>query len=169
MEALVWPFVVAAALVAFIVVRGATRPPWREPKDYLIAPPAFWAAPEWVRAACCNGAGPNGLVGWFVPEHIWGVLITEAANVHDWMYVWHTKPGDKETADAVFLINLIRLINNQTTRCPVVRQVMLWLRHRRALTYYEAVCNLGTHAFTTAPTVRPAGYTNPDLPKEPHA
>lgn len=132
-------------------------------KDYLAAPPAFWTCPPEVKKACCNGAGPKGLVGWFVPDRIYGVSITEAANIHDWMYTWAELDVDKEIADLTFLCNCIEIINECTTSISVLRFIMLHLRHRVCIDYYEAVEELGVSAFKNAFRDRPPGYVNPDL------
>lgn len=88
-----------------------------------------------------NGAGPSGK-GWIVPDTLWGLSITEAANVHDWMY---TYGNDKIEADLVFLENMIRIIDDATEF-----RFLHWMRTSRALKYYLAVRYFGQGAFDAA-------------------
>lgn len=134
-------------------------------KPKLSAPAGYFTCPPAIKAKLCNGAGPgNSRFGWVVPDTIYGLSITEAANIHDWMYVWGTTQRDKEEADTTFLLNMLRIINHGTTRTPALRSVILYLRHRRALKYYEAVEALGDRAFREARKSRPSPmeYINPD-------
>ena len=41
----------------------------------------------------CNGCGSKGLGGWLVPDTLYGLSVTEACNIHDWMraYIFVTK------------------------------------------------------------------------------
>ena len=130
--------------------------------QYLTAPASYWKAPEQVKERLCNGAGPDGLPSWVVPDTIYGLRITEAANIHDWMYVWGETDHDKEKADEVFLLNMMRIINEHTTRFPILGWVLRGLRHRRALKYWEAVAAFGDGAFATARDVRPDWYVPED-------
>lgn len=135
--------------------------------QYLDAPPTYWSCDASIRALLCNGAGPAGK-GWIVPDTIYGLNITEAANIHDWMYVWGEKLDDKNKADMTFLMNLMRIIDERTTRIPIAGHIMRWLRHRRALTYYEAVATFGTRAYGAARSARaalPPDFVNPDILK----
>jgi len=105
----------------------------------LLAPGSFWAATDEERACVCNGAGPRGY-GWAVPDTIWGLSITAAADIHDWMYNEGRTRADKDQADQVFLTNLTNLVN-QAAWC------LRWLRNRRAKKYYLAVKIFGWGAF----------------------
>ena len=153
---IVVPWLIAALILICIVFRrkAQSRRPYHE---YLHAPASYWAAPPEVKETLCNGAGPD-CIGWLVPDTIYGLRITEAANIHDWMYVWGDTERDKDDADATFLVNLMRIINQETTTCPVIGWAMRYLRHRRALKYYEAVHDLGGGAFIGARTARPPEY-----------
>lgn len=159
------PWVLAGVLwfgaaIAYGVLICHKRP-HRAYSQYLIAPSAYWKAPHDVKLLICNGAGPNH-AGWLVPDTMYGLCITEAANIHDWMYVWGDDKKDKEEADSTFLLNLIRIINEHTTDCPVLGWVLRWLRHRRALVYYEAVCDFGAVAYVKAKKARPPHWINTD-------
>jgi len=73
---------------------------------------------------------------------MWGLDVSEACNIHDWMYSEGKTVDDKRKADWTFLDNLGRLIHN-AGGWPVLR----WLRRRRAYDYYLAVKNFGGPAF----------------------
>ena len=104
----------------------------------LFAPVDYWNATPLERRRYCNGAGARGW-GALVPDTMWGLSVREAANIHDWMYA-HGRPKvkDKDSADRVFLNNMIRIIDART-RVGVLRR----LRYRRAHMYYKAVCRFG--------------------------
>jgi len=137
---------------------NANRKP-REYPQYLVAPAAYWQATPAQKALICNGAGPDRYA-WLVPDTIYGLRITEAANIHDWMYVFGETEQEKENADTTFLLNLFRIINEHTTTVPLAGWCMRWLRHRRAVAYYEAVCDFGHGAYKTARRARPRDTGN---------
>lgn len=108
----------------------------------LFAPESYTGARRAIRAAAVNGCGTAGWKGDLVPETIYGLKITSACNIHDWMYGVGETLADKNEADRVFLNNLLRLIDGG----------LKWgwlraLRRRRALKYYNAVKWLGGAAF----------------------
>jgi hypothetical protein len=111
------------------------------PKTELYAPPSYVAASEAVRRAHTNGCGA-GVLALLVPNTIWGLDITVACNIHDWMYGEGETMADKEEADDVFRNNLIRLIDTRTPWGWLKK-----LRLRRARTYYLAVHHFGGPAF----------------------
>lgn len=115
-------------------------------KTYLKAPDSYTYATEDTRARVCNGAGPEGL-GWLVPDTLYGLKITDAADVHDWMYSLGLSLQDKHDADFLFLVNMIRIINKETTKTTGIGCILRWLRALRAVTYFEAVQSFGHHAF----------------------
>lgn len=105
--------------------------------------PASWrtAGPE-VRSLAINGCGTEGWKGALIPETLWGLPVTAACNIHDWMYVAGVDIDDKNEADRVFLNNMLRLIT--AAGGPGWLQA---LRRRRARTYYQAVSHFGGPAF----------------------
>lgn len=107
----------------------------------LYAPPEFWQLTPAEKEKRCNGCGPKGY-GLFIPDTIWGLRITPACDIHDFMYALGETEADKCEADRVFLNNMIRLIDAAGS-WSIVR----WLRQRRAMTYYQAVHELGGPAF----------------------
>ena len=90
----------------------------------------------------CNGAGPRNF-GWIVPDTVWGLRITQAANIHDWMYHHGKTIQDKQRADRVFKNNMQRLIDAKKNQWRWVKD----LRYSRAAKYYWAVDNFGGTSF----------------------
>lgn len=108
----------------------------------LYAPDAYWKLPPKTKEALCNGCGTKGIVGFVVPDTVWFLCITEACDIHDFMYAVGQTIEDKAQADQTFLTNMLRLIE-YNTRFFVLKA----LRARRALKYYEAVRDFGGPAF----------------------
>jgi hypothetical protein len=108
----------------------------------LFAPKEYWALAKEQHIRVCNGCGTKGLCGLLVPDTIWGLNITDACDIHDFMYHVGKDLGDKELADRVFLNNMLRLVDENTSWKWLKR-----LRARRAMTYYKAVVELGGPAF----------------------
>jgi hypothetical protein len=79
-----------------------------------------------------------------VPETVYGLNITPACAIHDFMYAIGQNDQDKTDADDVFLNNLVRIIEAKTDN-----KILLYLRLRRAKTYYQAVKVFGGPAFWT--------------------
>lgn len=98
----------------------------------------------------CNGCGPGE--GWknvIVPDTIYGISITEACDVHDWMYEMGGDIRDREFADQVFLDNILHLITLRS-RTTIWGLMTFWanpLRVLRARKYFTAVSLLGNHHF----------------------
>jgi hypothetical protein len=105
----------------------------------LYAPLEYW---QLTNNTDVNGCGTGGWKNTLVPETLWGLSVTEACNIHDWMYLVGKTNDDKVTADRVFLNNMTRIINANRS-CWVIRI----LRLRRAKLYYEAVKYFGGPAF----------------------
>lgn len=113
-----------------------------EPLPLLYAPEEYWLLTDSERACISNGCGAKGICGWIVPDRIWGLSITEACNIHDFMYFMGETKEDKEHADRVFLNNMLRLIE-VNTKWDWLKK----LRAKRARTYYRFVCEYGGPAF----------------------
>ena len=118
------------------------------------APVTFWLATGEKRAKNCNGCGTEGWKGALVPDTMWFLRISEACDVHDWMYGEGTSDADKELADMIFLTNLISIINRAGKRGPYcwIHWLMIPLREQRAFKYYQAVAHSfsGEAAFKAA-------------------
>ena len=109
---------------------------------FLYAPESYWNASQEDRDSICNGCGVNGWKGKLVPDRIYFLNITEACNIHDWMYYEGETIKDKEEADRTFLNNMCRIIDDKT-----YFSFMTTLRKDRAWIYYLAVHKFGGPAF----------------------
>jgi hypothetical protein len=107
----------------------------------LYAPENYWVLPLPIKSKLCNGCGSKGF-GWTVPDKIYGLCITEACNIHDFMYNTGKTAEDKAVADMTFLNNMLRIIEACTTN-----QLLKWIRGSRAYGYYLAVKIFGGPAF----------------------
>lgn len=108
---------------------------------FLFAPPSYWKLPYEERKRRRCGPG-RGVLEWLVPETIYGVSVTSACSIHDFMYSIGSTIEDKNEADRVFLNNMIRLIESHDGLFFMQR-----LRLKRAFLYYEAVSHFGGPAF----------------------
>ena len=108
----------------------------------LYAPSAYWSLTPKQKSDICNGCGTKGLVGAVVPDSLWGLDITEACHIHDYMYAIGECIEDKYEADRVFLNNMLRMIDALDSWFLV-----RWLRTRAAVKYYHAVRDFGGPAF----------------------
>ena len=68
------------------------------------------------KAEICNGMGSevtwwNRLLKKIIPDHFFGLDMTEAADIHDFMYWKGGNLFDKITADLVFLYNMLSMIH----------------------------------------------------------
>lgn len=108
----------------------------------LFAPEEYWRLSEEIRAAMVNGCGPSGWKSKYIPGHILWINVTEACNIHDFMYAVGKTEGDREEADRVFFNNMMRIIES-------VDQVWILRRWRRriALEYYQQVRDFGAIYF----------------------
>lgn len=88
----------------------------------------------------CNGCGTKGLV--FIPHKILWIDITEACNIHDYMYNIGSSLVDKDIADLVFLHNMLILINNNTKL-----EFLTGIRKLIASFYYRMVKTYGLPSF----------------------
>lgn len=114
----------------------------REGLVWLYAPELYLTLPAAERKKLVNGCGPGGWKIDLVPDTLWGLDISEACNIHDFMYTVGVDLAAKEEADRVFLNNMLRLID--------ARGSMRWLktlRRMRARKYYEAVVHFGGPAY----------------------
>ena len=109
----------------------------------LYAPESYWSLPESEKREICNGMGAkDSLISFFIPNTFYGLDMTECGNIHDYMYHIGKTIEDKRQADRVFLNNMLRVINKESAN-----GFMRFIRSRRAMTYYNAVNELGGPAF----------------------
>lgn len=105
----------------------------------LYAPITYWQSPESEKKKVCNGCGAKDGIN--VPDTLYGLSITEACNIHDWMYKEGKTKVDKLFADAIFRMNISIIIDANSNFLTAL------LRHSRASTYYTAVARWGESAF----------------------
>ena len=105
----------------------------------LYAPSDYWRLTQEQKRTMCNGCGPKGF-GLVVPDTVYGLRITEACNIHDWMYGYYEPFSDenKKLADRVLYNNIIRIVEAKTKW-----SWLKWLRRKRAYTYYLSVDKFG--------------------------
>ena len=111
----------------------------------LIRPEAYDKLSASEKARICNGCGAAGQID-YVPDTIYGLRITEACNIHDFMYYLGDSWSDKDEADKIFLINMLRIIDSAPKK-GWWRRILRKLRKLRALSYYNAVSHFGGLAF----------------------
>jgi hypothetical protein len=108
----------------------------------LFAPKEYWKLTPEAKAEIVSGCGPGDIGDYFVPDSIWGVSVKPCCNIHDYMYYVGETEEDRETADRVFLNNMVRaIVANSKSRW------LLKLRMRTVKVYYNAVREFGGPAF----------------------
>ena len=112
-------------------------------QNNLWSPKSYRDATDEQRANVCNGCGPSGWKAHLIPETVWGLSISAACNIHDWMYSEGGKESDRVFADRMFLINMQRLVDSKSKL-----KVLRWLRHRRIKKYFFAVKEWGGNYFS---------------------
>lgn len=106
----------------------------------LLAPESYRRATASERRRFCNGCGGaatgwlSWLINWLVPNHIWGVCIKPACDIHDWCYA-HGIP--KFLSDLILLCNALILCWYGGSRWLFVFRAM------RCMTYFLAVTLFG--------------------------
>lgn len=118
-------------------------------RGVLQAPLSYWSASQTVRDANCNGCGTQGWKGGLIPDTVYGLSITVACNIHDWMYAEGVTEDDRGVADATFLANLLALVE-EATHSSVLAWLIAPFRRRRCLLYFEAVRQFGSDPFRQA-------------------
>lgn len=89
-----------------------------------------------------NGCGTTGWKGKLVPDRLWFLSISEACNIHDFMYIVGETLEEKQLADRVFLNNMLRIIDAHGGWYFIQAR-----RRRLAFVYYSAVDSFGGPAF----------------------
>lgn len=109
-------------------------------KIQLFAPVGYINLTPDRKKFICNGCGAKS--GIKVPSTFWGLDISEACQIHDYMYYVGKTYADKLEADRVFKNNLTRIINARTGSWLFRK-----LRHRRKKTYVYFVSEWGDTAY----------------------
>lgn len=100
----------------------------------LFAPIDYWKSESEFISNGCGG----GFTAFFIPDSLLGVDITQACQIHDWMYMDGKTIEDKAEADRVFLNNMIRIIvaKSYSKLIKIIRLIL-------AKIYYDAVVVFG--------------------------
>jgi hypothetical protein len=86
------------------------------------------------------GSGWNALL---VPDHLWFCNIKPACKIHDMMYAFGEEDIEgKQTADRVFLNNMVRIVVAKTSWKRLMRHRLNLARY-----YYEVVRDYGGPAY----------------------
>ena len=107
----------------------------------LYAPELYWTLTPESKKELCNGCGPKGF-GLLIPDTIYGLVITEVCDIHDFMFAIGVDEEDRLIANRVFRNNLLRYIDYKTKWKWLKK-----LRIRRALKYIYMVDNCSGPAF----------------------
>lgn len=105
----------------------------------LYAPLSYWTATQEELEEICNGCGAKG--GIKVPDSMWGLIIKECCQIHDWMFAKGLTYADFLFANAVFIMNLSIVIVSKSNK------FLAALRLAMATKYFIAVQALGEDAF----------------------
>lgn len=101
-------------------------------------PPA-WLLKDFPR--CC-GAG-DGVGSIVVPETMWGLNVSAACHIHDFSWeVAAASWSDFHQSNSMFLRNIISIIRHKSAN-----HIMRVLRNYRAVTYFNAVDEIGSKVF----------------------
>jgi hypothetical protein len=114
-----------------------------DPQDvpFFEAPQSYHDADPLEIFKLTNGCGSSEAKFDFVPDHIWGLPIGEACNIHDWCYHFGQIEDDRKDADDMLLRNLLKLVEQKS--CWLLK----YPRRLRCMTYYSAVRDFGAEAF----------------------
>lgn len=102
----------------------------------LYAPISYWEASSVERSKVCNGCGAKGGIN--VPDTFYGLSMTEACDIHDWMWEHGITAMDKMFADAMFMLNMTVLVLRKGGWLTIPRLL-------RASKYYIAVVKVQDH------------------------
>ena len=83
------------------------------PDMYGNQPCSYMLASEAQKKAVCNGCGSKGMDKKWVNllDHLCGVDLLPACNIHDWMYQYGVSEEDKVYADEVFHGNMNKIVD----------------------------------------------------------
>lgn len=88
------------------------------------------------------GAG-DGFLNDIVPEKVWGIPISPACFVHDYMWkISEASWGDFHYSNDVFLVNITSLLRHQSKS-----NLLYHFRLYRMITYFNAVDTIGSVIF----------------------
>jgi hypothetical protein len=109
---------------------------------YLYAPSGYASLDKYDHYEICNGCGPDGFLSFLIPDTIYFLDISEACNIHDYMYHVGVTEKDRIRADRVLKNNLLRIID-YNTKWKWLKK----LRYKRAEFMHKMVSLYGGHYF----------------------
>lgn len=105
----------------------------------LYAPNTYWELDDDYKSMICNGCGAKG--GIKVPDTFLGLNISEACNIHDYMYYLGKTKGDFLFSNAMFMMNMTAIILGNSNWLTKL------LRMGYATKYFTAVALYGDKAY----------------------
>jgi hypothetical protein len=111
----------------------------------LIAPKTYRDASKEERAAAIRDRSPQSHSRDLVPDKLLGLHIGCACDVHDWMYEEGGDARDRRVADAVFFLNMCKIIDDEGGLLRIPRKLL-------ARWYFRAVVAFGKDAFNRSET-----------------
>lgn len=105
-------------------------------EKYLVAPQKYWSESALYTPSYINGCGGSGITASIIPDSLLGLDITNACNIHDYMY---EKGIEKEISDKTFLSNMMTIINKDSDS-----KILKLLRKAKAYLYYFGVKLFGS-------------------------
>ncbi len=122
---------------------------------HLVAPLDYWMASDEEILAHTGGCGPGKFGDYLVPDTMYGESVFLACQIHDFCYFKGLTLQDKRTADILFLLNMVLIVDDG--------EMLDTLRLRRVMTYYQAVASAGKKAFLAGKEGFKEGY-KPEIP-----
>lgn len=92
-----------------------------------------------------NGCGPKGWLGKLIPDHLFGLSVNEACDLHDEQYIQGGNDYQRKLADQIFLNGILDKIRNTNDK-----KLISFLRKISAYSYYFAIRLFGNTFFRKA-------------------
>lgn len=110
-----------------------------EKQNNLSAPPLYWQKSNSNDLPYINSCGGTGINSLIIPDSLFGLDISDACNIHDYMY---EQGINRKRADKLFLENMLLLINKDSNS-----KILKSLRKAKAYIYYLGVMLFGNFFF----------------------
>jgi len=107
----------------------------------ITAPNNYWTNKN-LLSSQLNSCGGNGISSDLVPDHLFGTDITDACNIHDYMYLGESDIKSRQLADQLFLDNMLAAVDKTGSNL-----LFKTLRSAKAYLYYFAVRIFGGFYF----------------------
>ena len=92
------------------ILNRSTFEGFMENKYELDAPEEYWKLTQKEREEIVNECGPGGFINKIIPDHLLGLDISDACNIHDFMFVKAKGQEERKEADKIFLNNVDKKI-----------------------------------------------------------